>query len=39
VEVLPVWLQPISVISPATYTLRGVRAAILEGAPLADLLP
>jgi len=39
VSVLPRWLRPISVISPATYTLRGVRAALLEGAPLGELLP
>ncbi|MDQ7793221.1 MAG: ABC transporter permease [bacterium] len=39
VSVLPRWLQPISVISPATYTLRGVRAALLEGVPLGELVP
>ncbi len=38
VEVLPSWLRPISVLSPATYTLRGVRAAILEGAAMRDLV-
>src|SRR5437667_4600854 len=32
VSVLPQWMQVISKISPATYTLRGIRAAILEGA-------
>jgi len=35
VGVLPGWLQPVSVISPATYTLRSVRAALLDGAGLA----
>ena len=34
VSVLPAWLQPASVISPATYTLRAVRAALLDGASL-----
>src|SRR5947209_18971433 len=32
VSVLPNWMQWISVISPATYTLEGCRAAILNGA-------
>jgi ABC-2 type transport system permease protein len=32
VSVLPDWMQWISVISPATYTLEGCRAAILNGA-------
>jgi ABC-2 type transport system permease protein len=31
VSVLPQWMQWISTISPATYALRGIRAAILEG--------
>ncbi len=31
-SVLPQWMQWISTISPATYALRGIRAAILEGA-------
>ena len=35
VSVLPVWMQWISKISPATYALRGIRASILEGAGLA----
>ncbi|MEW6031561.1 MAG: ABC transporter permease [Bacillota bacterium] len=39
IEVLPAWLQPISVVSPATYTLRGVRAALLGGAGFGELLP
>jgi ABC-2 type transport system permease protein len=39
VTVLPGWLQPLSAISPATYTLEGVRAAILDGASTASLLP
>ncbi len=32
VTVLPQWMQWLSVISPATYTLEGCRAAILESA-------
>ncbi|MTI96628.1 MAG: ABC transporter permease [Firmicutes bacterium] len=39
VEVLPVWLQPLSTISPATYTLRAARAALLEGATVRELGP
>ena len=31
VSVLPEWMQAISTISPATYALRGIRAAILDG--------
>ena len=34
VSVLPQWMQWISTISPATYALRGIRAAILVGAGL-----
>jgi ABC-2 type transport system permease protein len=34
VSVLPQWMQWISTISPATYALRGIRAAILDGASL-----
>ena len=37
VSVLPQWMQAISVISPATYALRGCRAAIINGAGLSDL--
>ncbi|MBE3576977.1 MAG: ABC transporter permease [Limnochordales bacterium] len=39
VSVLPRWLQPLSALSPATYTLRAERAALLQGAGLAELLP
>jgi ABC-2 type transport system permease protein len=35
VSVLPEWMQWISKISPATYALRGCRASIIDGAPLA----
>jgi ABC-2 type transport system permease protein len=37
VDVLPGWMQALAVISPATYALEGIRAAILEGAGVADL--
>jgi ABC-2 type transport system permease protein len=32
VDVLPGWMQALAVISPATYALDGIRAAILDGA-------
>jgi len=37
VSVLPEWMQAIAKISPATYALRGCRAAILEGAGITAL--
>ncbi len=37
VSVLPGWMQWLSTISPATYALRGIRAAILDGAGLGTL--
>ena len=37
VSVLPQWMQWLSVISPATYTLEGPRKAILDGAGVAAL--
>jgi ABC-2 type transport system permease protein len=37
VSVLPQWMQWIAKISPATYALDGIRAAILEGAGLGAL--
>lgn len=39
IEVLPVWIRPLSYISPATYTLRAMRAALLHGTTLQQLLP
>jgi ABC-2 type transport system permease protein len=43
VSVLPSWMQLLSTISPATYALRGIRHAIIEGAGLgvlwADIWP
>ena len=37
IDVLPAWIRPLSRISPATYTLRGMRSALLDGTPLAEL--
>ncbi len=37
VSVLPSWLRPFSVVSPATYTLRAMRAAVMDGVGLADV--
>jgi len=37
IDTLPGWLRPLSVVSPATYTLRSMRAAIMDGAGLADV--
>ena len=39
ISVLPEWLRPLSYVSPATYTLEGVRSALLDGASTASLLP
>ncbi len=35
VSVLPAWLQVLSYLSPATYFLRGIRAALVDGAGIA----
>jgi ABC-2 type transport system permease protein len=37
VEVLPRWMQVIATISPATYALRGIRSAILDGASVGQV--
>jgi ABC-2 type transport system permease protein len=39
ISVLPDWMEPLATISPATYVLEGMRAALLEGAPTAALGP
>ena len=39
VDVLPKWVQPLSAISPGTYTIRSMRAAIINNASLADRMP
>src|SRR5712691_11302980 len=31
IEVLPLWMQPLAKISPATYVLNGLRAALIDG--------
>jgi ABC-2 type transport system permease protein len=38
VDVLPGWLQVLSPLSPLTYTLRAVRAGLLEGASPGDVV-
>jgi len=37
VDVLPGWMQVLSTLSPATYVLDGVRAGLLDGAPVTEL--
>jgi ABC-2 type transport system permease protein len=37
VSVMPGWMQAISTISPATYALDGIRAAVLDGASVSDV--
>jgi ABC-2 type transport system permease protein len=37
VSVLPQWMQWLSVVSPATYTLEGARRAVLDGTGVAGL--
>jgi ABC-2 type transport system permease protein len=39
VEVLPEFLQKLSVLSPATYVLDGTRLALMEGATFVELWP
>jgi ABC-2 type transport system permease protein len=38
VEVLPEWMQVLARLSPATYVLEGMRAGLIEGTPVTDLL-
>ena len=37
VSVLPDWLRPFSTLSPGTYALRSIRAALLKNATLRDV--
>ena len=37
ITVLPEWMQAIAVLSPITYVLDGVRAAVLDGKPVSEL--
>jgi ABC-2 type transport system permease protein len=39
VSVLPDWMEPLATVSPATYVLEGMRAALLEGTPTTGLGP
>lgn len=39
ISVLPEWMQPMATISPATYVLEGMRAALLDGKPTQELGP
>ncbi|MGQ9523938.1 MAG: ABC transporter permease [Armatimonadota bacterium] len=39
VDVLPGWMQVLSRFSPATYTLQGMRDALLDGVSTAQLMP
>lgn len=39
ITVLPEWMQSIAVFSPITYVLDGVRAAVLDGKPVSELMP
>ncbi len=38
VDVLPPWMQVLSRLSPATYVLEGVRAGLVSGTPVTELL-
>jgi len=38
ITILPKWLQPISYLVPLTYSLRGMRRAIMPGEPLSALV-
>jgi ABC-2 type transport system permease protein len=37
ISVLPEWMQFLSKLSPVTYVLNGIRAAIMDGVPTSDL--
>src|SRR6476659_2366655 len=37
VDILPLWMQGLSRLSPATYVLDGVRKALIDGAPITAL--
>jgi ABC-2 type transport system permease protein len=38
IEILPPWMQVLSHLSPATYVLDGVRAGVIHGTPVNELL-
>ncbi len=37
ISVMPGWMQVLSAFSPATYVLRGVRAGLMDGAPITSV--
>jgi ABC-2 type transport system permease protein len=37
IDVLPLWMQQLSRLSPATYVLEGVRAGLVQGTPVSEL--
>ena len=39
ISVLPDWMEPLATVSPATYVLKGMRAALLDGTPTLALGP
>ena len=39
IETLPAWMQKIAVFSPATYVLRGMRRALIDGENVLNLVP
>jgi ABC-2 type transport system permease protein len=38
IEILPGWMQTVSHLSPGTYVLNGVRAGLMDGRPVTELL-
>jgi ABC-2 type transport system permease protein len=38
ISILPQWMQTVSAFSPGTYILNGVRAGLMDGTPLNQLL-
>jgi ABC-2 type transport system permease protein len=38
IEVLPGWMQVLSRLSPATYVLEAMRAGLIDGTPVTELL-
>ena len=38
IEILPPWMQVLSQLSPATYVLEGVRAGLIDGTPVDELV-
>ena len=38
IEILPQWMQTLSKFSPGYYILNGVRAGLMDGVPMSDLL-